>query len=489
MFLPLQHETSNGRRPYVVSCIILLNVIVFAWTLFLPQELWMLWAKRPHDLLHMNLATWEGWRTASTLITSTYLHADILHLAGNMVFLWAFGRKLEEELGHVRFFLFYVLAGLVASWVFVMVHPGPSYTLIGASGGISGVMGGFLLKYPFERIRTLFSLVVYYRIIAMPAFVYLFYWLGLNVLGHWASTNLGHPMGGVAWSSHLGGFLGGVLCLGMFKGFRPEQSWNSLGVRISYVSFAKLLGFLVLLTALGLYTDIAHYLRMKEFWTPNASFSWGKEIFIRGTYIFCWTAPWLLGLYWLRRRAKRMQRVLEHNSCMMCDSYNLQETDDTCYICKDCGFDSAQHNTWQQREEFQLFQEAKLVGNWFERAQLGLNDSATFSMVGLVDNEQYKEALSDFYDGVDGLKDVLQRYSRCIRQCFSTKQAQEESLLTEETLTDWLSEQPCNEMESLAQKQKIADRAQQFIQTLKAELQQKLVQPVLTSTYQEPSLS
>lgn len=154
------------------------------------------------------------WRT---LLTSMFLHGGWLHLLGNLWFLWVFGNNVEDAMGHGRFAIFYLLSGLAAAGAQVLMDPGSSTPMVGASGAISGVMGAYAVFYPRVRIHTLVVLVVLFFRIAIPAWVILGYWFLLQLLG----SNSGE-VGGVAFAAHVGGFIAGaLLCLP----FRDPTLW------------------------------------------------------------------------------------------------------------------------------------------------------------------------------------------------------------------------------------------------------------------------
>jgi membrane associated rhomboid family serine protease len=149
-----------------------------------------------------------------TLVTSMFLHGSWLHLIANMWFLWLFGNNVEDAMGHARFTVFYLLAGLGAVAAHIFMAPGSLVPVVGASGAISGVMGAYLVLYPRTRIETLFIFVIIFRIIPVPAWFVLLLWFGLQVLAGYmdpAATS------GVAVWAHVGGFVAGVLLVKPFE--------------------------------------------------------------------------------------------------------------------------------------------------------------------------------------------------------------------------------------------------------------------------------
>jgi len=148
------------------------------------------------------------------LLTSMFLHGSWLHLIFNMWFLWLFGNNVEDSMGHGRFLGFYLVTGLLAAGAHVYSAPESLVPMVGASGAISGIMGGYLLLYPRVRIQTLFIFIIILRIIPVPAWFVLILWFALQVLSGYSD-----PMatGGVAVWAHVGGFVAGVLLVKVFE--------------------------------------------------------------------------------------------------------------------------------------------------------------------------------------------------------------------------------------------------------------------------------
>jgi membrane associated rhomboid family serine protease len=153
-----------------------------------------------------------------TLVTSTFLHAGILHLAANMLYLFIFGAAIEERLGHARFLAFYLAAGVFAGLATIAADPGSRVAVVGASGAIAGVLGAYLALFPASRIITILP----FRTIEVPAIFYLLIWFALQLYSGLASAAIGAPGGGIAWSAHIGGFLFGLAC-GPLVAKRPPR--------------------------------------------------------------------------------------------------------------------------------------------------------------------------------------------------------------------------------------------------------------------------
>jgi membrane associated rhomboid family serine protease len=158
-----------------------------------------------------DISTW------ATVFTSMFSHAGLLHLGGNMLFLWIFGNNVEDSMGPVRFVAFYLLAGLAALALQVAISPDSTVPTLGASGAIAGVLGGYILVYPRARVLTLIFLVIFFTFIELPAYLFLFIWFAQQaVFGAIDLTNPTGGGGGVAYFAHVGGFAFGLLAIKLF---------------------------------------------------------------------------------------------------------------------------------------------------------------------------------------------------------------------------------------------------------------------------------
>ena len=148
------------------------------------------------------------------VITSMFMHGGWLHLLGNMWFLFLFGNNIEDSMGHLRFLVFYLLSGAAAALAQVMLDPASVLPMVGASGAISGVMGGYLVLYPRVRVFTFVPVGFFMMSMALPAWTMLIYWLVLQLLG--GVTAVGAKGGGVAFWAHIGGFVAGLVLVKLF---------------------------------------------------------------------------------------------------------------------------------------------------------------------------------------------------------------------------------------------------------------------------------
>jgi membrane associated rhomboid family serine protease len=149
-----------------------------------------------------------------TPLTSLFLHGGLLHLGGNMLYLWIFGNNVEEAMGHGRFLAFYLVCGFLATGGHVLADPASEVPVIGASGAISGVLAAYLLLFPHARVLTLIPLGFFTRLVYIPAVVLLGIWILLQVASGLLTPR---EASGVAWFAHIGGFLAGLVLVAPFK--------------------------------------------------------------------------------------------------------------------------------------------------------------------------------------------------------------------------------------------------------------------------------
>jgi len=154
-------------------------------------------------------------RQPAHLLTHMFLHGSWMHLIGNMWFLWIFGNNVEDSMGRLRFVVFYLVCGLAAAMLQIAVAPASGVPMVGASGAISGVMGGYVVLYPFARVFVLLPLGFFITTVALPAWTMIGYWGLLQLLSGVVSLGA-EASGGVAFWAHLGGLIAGVLLVTLF---------------------------------------------------------------------------------------------------------------------------------------------------------------------------------------------------------------------------------------------------------------------------------
>jgi len=216
--IPIRDDNPQVDIPVATYSLIALNIV--AWVLFqgLGDESVLNASVCEYGLIPGDLfsdgtgqracRSVGGW---STMVSSMFMHGSWMHIIGNMWFLWVFGDNVEDSMGTVRFFIFYLISGLAAAVAQVFSDPGSLIPMVGASGAIGGVMGAYIVLYPRVKVH----LLVFIMIFRVPAIVMLGYWAGVQVLG--GISSIGASGGGTAFWAHVGGFVAGVILVWLFK--------------------------------------------------------------------------------------------------------------------------------------------------------------------------------------------------------------------------------------------------------------------------------
>jgi membrane associated rhomboid family serine protease len=212
MFPVGDDRVQGGPAPIATFGLIALNVLAFLFELTQPsgaalQSFIQAWGVVPREYSAFRdlpptipLPFW------STLLTSMFLHGGWMHLGGNMLYLWIFGDNLEKVMSSVRFLIFYLVCGLAASFAHIAFGPGSTTPAVGASGAISGVLGGYLVLFPKNRVRVLTR----GGIVSVPAIVVLGFWILIQLFNGIGSMVATSETGGVAYMAHIGGFVAGL---------------------------------------------------------------------------------------------------------------------------------------------------------------------------------------------------------------------------------------------------------------------------------------
>ena len=159
-----------------------------------------------------------------TLLTSMFVHAGFFHFAGNMLYLWIFGNNVEDAMGRIRFFVFYLLCGLGAAYAQILIGPESRIPMVGASGAVSGVLGAYLLLFPHARVLTLIPIFFFIQVVEIRAVFVLGFWIVIQLLN--GALTFGSEGGGVAWFAHIGGFAAGCILIGLFKRRTVPWGWR-----------------------------------------------------------------------------------------------------------------------------------------------------------------------------------------------------------------------------------------------------------------------
>ncbi len=224
MFIPLKDENPTAGKTYVTIALIVINILVFLWSYLRSAEGFQVvmfqFGMIPAEIMHgIELTPQFSSPIYFTPFTSMFMHGGIMHLAGNMLYLWIFGKNIEDHVGPVKFIIFYLASGLAAAFLFIVFNPDSNVPMVGASGAIAGVMGAYLVLYPKAKILTLLFLFYFIRIIRVPAIVLLGFWFVYQLFMSAASGG----GGGVAWLAHVGGFAFGWILFKIFNRRRRKR--------------------------------------------------------------------------------------------------------------------------------------------------------------------------------------------------------------------------------------------------------------------------
>jgi membrane associated rhomboid family serine protease len=213
MIIPLKDNVPTRTVPIITVSLILVNIFIFVWNgmfsftsseeiiqkyAFVPREMLTAITVRP-DLIPYNILT---------MVTSMFLHGGVIHTAGNMLYLWIFGNNVEDIIGKGRFLTFYILSGMIATSVQFSIDTTSAIPLIGASGAVSGVLGAYLILFPYAKVKTLVFLFIFFTTFEIPAVVLLTIWFILQIVFSSGA--------GVAWFAHIGGFVFGLVAIYLF---------------------------------------------------------------------------------------------------------------------------------------------------------------------------------------------------------------------------------------------------------------------------------
>jgi membrane associated rhomboid family serine protease len=221
--IPLRHTLPRTSVPAVNRALVTANVTVFVTQLFMgsmTERVIQTFGFIPARTVNPAAFQYEPWEVAITLVTSLFLHGGFVHLFGNLIYLWVFGGAIEDVVGHVRFFFFYVACGAAGSLTHTLLFPASTVPSIGASGSIAGLLGAFLVLRPHARIVTLFPLVVYWAMAEIPAVLFLPVWFAMQFFNGYLSIRAAqatYEVAGVAWWAHVGGFVFGAILALLFR--------------------------------------------------------------------------------------------------------------------------------------------------------------------------------------------------------------------------------------------------------------------------------
>jgi membrane associated rhomboid family serine protease len=221
--IPIRDQIPTRRVPVMNYLLIGLNILVFV----------LMWLAGPAQeslvyefaMIPSNFRDGIDLGDVTDIFTSMFMHAGLAHIAGNMLYLWIFGDNVEDSMGPVKYLVFYLVGGVVASLAHLFTNPGSQLPTVGASGAIGAVLGAYLVLYPQSRIVTFIPLGFYMRMAVVPAIIVLGLWFILQLFSGVLSLGGPQDVGGVAFWAHIGGFVAGMLMAKLLAtGRRPEST-------------------------------------------------------------------------------------------------------------------------------------------------------------------------------------------------------------------------------------------------------------------------
>lgn len=212
--IPISDDNSQRKNtPIVTYALIALNIVFFLFQLSAGDEFLKQWAFTPSRFL-THPAT-----DSITIFTSMFMHEGIAHLTGNMLYLWIFGDNVEDRFGKVPFLLFYLLCGIAATFSQLLFDPESSIPNLGASGAIAGVLGAYILLFPYGKINVILG----QRPMQIPAIIVIGFWFFIQFISGLGTTSDTEGAGGVAYMAHIGGFITGLIMTFFYRKISPSN--------------------------------------------------------------------------------------------------------------------------------------------------------------------------------------------------------------------------------------------------------------------------
>jgi membrane associated rhomboid family serine protease len=216
LLIPIRNDNPTTRLPVMTAFILLANVGVFLYAKLLGVPGFDVfiasWGAIPFELTHgVDAISPTPSPVYVTLITSMFQHGGWLHIAGNMLYLWIFGRNIEDVFGHSVYVLFYLVCGVLGTLAHIVAAPESTVPMVGASGAIAGILGAYLAAFPNARVHVLVPIFFFIKIMRVPAVLVLLMWFLVQVFNVWIDGDV--TGGGVAWYAHIGGFVAGYLLM------------------------------------------------------------------------------------------------------------------------------------------------------------------------------------------------------------------------------------------------------------------------------------
>ena len=220
---PIWDDTPTKKFPLTTVILIALNSMIFLYQVSLGErfnEFIYSMGLLPFEITHhIDLLPTGPSPIYLTIFSSMFMHGSVVHLLGNMLFLWIFGNNVEDYLGRKKFLFFYLICGISAAFTQIVFNSDSTVPMVGASGAIAGVLGAYMVLYPRAKITTVIIIIFFIRLIKLPAIVVLGFWILYQFLYGLSSLAATTGEGGVAWFAHIGGFICGIILIKLFKPF------------------------------------------------------------------------------------------------------------------------------------------------------------------------------------------------------------------------------------------------------------------------------
>lgn len=214
--IPLRDNVRSGSFPIVNTTLIIANIAGFLYEIYLGDGLRLFIME--NGVIPAVVTSFEPISVYERLVpffTSMFIHGDLFHIIGNMLFLYIFGDNVEDRMGHVKYLLFYILTGLGAAILQIIMNVNSVIPMVGASGAISGVLGAYLLYFPHARVLALVPIFVFIQLIYIPSTIFIGLWFVMQFMSGVITVG-GPDTGGVAFWAHVGGFIAGLIIAGRF---------------------------------------------------------------------------------------------------------------------------------------------------------------------------------------------------------------------------------------------------------------------------------
>jgi membrane associated rhomboid family serine protease len=221
---PIRDNIKSGSFPLFTILVIISNFYVFFQELQLSSTslnaFFLTYGLVPAKLSSAVAQHIPDASAYSPLLTNLFLHGGWMHVIGNMWYIWIFGDNIEDRLGHFRFLLFYILCGVSANLAHVLIDPASTIPTIGASGAVSGILGAYLVTFPWAKVLTLVPIFFFIQFIEIPALIFLGLWFAIQL--QYGAASLLISGANIAWWAHIGGFIAGIILMKILAPFRPK---------------------------------------------------------------------------------------------------------------------------------------------------------------------------------------------------------------------------------------------------------------------------